>query len=108
MHLKQEAFATSRRTCLDQGSVIVFADEYSPAEPDHISVPAFDMSNIMVRPLCLSLHPSSPSGNMACCCNAVLTEHTQAMPSSKSLYEIQQQTTCKLISNMMRCHTLRV
>ena len=54
MHLKQEAFATSRRTCLDQGSVIVFADEYSPAEPDHISVPAFDMSNIMVRPLLIT------------------------------------------------------
>ena len=38
------------RTCLDQGSVVVFADEFNPAKPDHISVPSLDMSNIMVRP----------------------------------------------------------
>ena len=47
----QGLFALYRRTCLDQGSVVVFADEFNPAKPDHISVPSFDMSNIMVRPL---------------------------------------------------------
>ncbi|CAL5229802.1 g13197 [Coccomyxa viridis] len=35
------------RTCLDQGSVVVFADEFNPTKPDHISVPSFDMRNIM-------------------------------------------------------------
>ena len=76
----QDCAAACRRTCLDQGSVVIFADEYSPANPHHISVPALDMTNIMVRPP-LIFAPVIYLSHMAGCCNAVLTKRTQAMPS---------------------------
>lgn len=71
-------FAAIHRTCLDQGAVVVFADKFNPAKPEHISVPSFDMSNIMVRPLpiitCVYSYPNTGHGMLL---NPVLAEHTQ-------------------------------
>lgn len=36
------------RTCLDQGSVVVFDEKFDPEKPGYQKLPTLDMSNIMV------------------------------------------------------------
>lgn len=60
LHRVYFVFSDWRRTCLDQGTAVVFDDKYNPEKPAHQRLPTLDMSNIMVRQLgflyCYALH----------------------------------------------------
>ena len=108
-----EMFGASHRTCLDQGSVVTFADEFNPLKPDHVSVPAFDMSNIMVRhrpSYCVISYPHTGHSMLRSmlCLRSMHWAHFAARSLYKCCYG-SQLVACKRCQQvMMLCSTPRV